>query len=129
MNPLLKRMRCGRKKLICYTPRCCRRDGGKDHEDEKSLESAFIKYFDNEAGRSRESLAENICFSAEVKQVIAVFFCFGIGVVWYIFRMDYEVNLFTQNERSFDVIPTTHVVLLNYGFSTYGGSTCLFRVA
>ena len=38
-----------------------------------------------------ESGGKKKCFSISIGQIFGVFFCLGLGVIWYLWRMDYEV--------------------------------------
>ena len=111
INPALKRMHCGKRKLICMNPKCC--DNRNEKIENHSIETYYEKYFvenSYEMGKKR-------CFSVEIRQILGATFCIGFGVVWYLFRMDYEVNAVLPLNGSIWILePSTFPVIMRVLF-------------
>ena len=70
-----------------YEPKCCSRQDDEQDVDE-SLDSYYAKFLNEESIRPSQ---RKKCCQKEVRQILGAIFCLGFGVIWYIFRMDYEV--------------------------------------
>ena len=51
------------------------------------MESYFNQYFEENS----LEVEKKLCCAIEIRQIFGIIFCLGIGVVWYLFRWDYEV--------------------------------------